>query len=138
MTQKDLAKSYLEKAIVRFEVLTFLYKKRAYSDVVREAQELVELATKAMLRERGIDPPKHHDVSPLFYEHRELFPELSEKEIKKIMQISKWLRKERELSFYGDIDFIPTERYTSKDAKKAIEGAKFVLELAKKIVKCFD
>jgi len=137
MTQKNLAKSYLEKAIVRFEVLSFLYEKRAYSDVVREAQELVELATKAMLRERGIDPPKYHDVSPLFYEHRELFPELSEKEIKKIIQISKWLRKERELSFYGDIDFIPTERYTSKDAKKAIEGAKFVLELAKKIIKMF-
>jgi len=135
MTQKDLARSYLEKAMVRLEVLHFLYEKKAYSDVVREAQELVELATKAMLRERGIDPPKYHDVAPLFQEYKELFPELTKFEVKRLREISKWLRKERELAFYGDLDFIPTEEYTEEEAKKAIEGAQFVLELAKRIIK---
>ncbi|MDW7973370.1 MAG: HEPN domain-containing protein [Thermodesulfovibrio sp.] len=58
MILKDLAKSYIKKAKVRLEMLEFLYKKEAYSDVIREAQETVELATKAMLRHRGIEPPK--------------------------------------------------------------------------------
>ncbi|MEZ0343265.1 MAG: HEPN domain-containing protein [Caldimicrobium sp.] len=135
MSPEDLSKSYLKKAKVRLEALGFFLSKEAYSDVVREAQEAVELATKAMLRARGIEPPKYHDVSFLFKEHRDKFPELKDKEIKKLMKISKELRKERELAFYGDIDFIPTEEYSLKDAKKAIEGVKFVLTLAERIIK---
>lgn len=46
--------------------------------------------------------------------------------------ISKRLRKERELSFYGDIDFIPSEEYTDADAAEAIRDANFVVRLALK------
>ncbi len=35
----------------------------------------------------------------------------------------------------GDIDFIPTEEYTEEDAKFAIDGAKFVMSLAERIIK---
>ena len=58
MTFNDLARSYLEKASKRRRVLEVLLEQDAYSDVVREAQELVELALKGMLRMVGIDPPK--------------------------------------------------------------------------------
>lgn len=33
------------------------------------------------------------------------------------------MRKERELSFYGDIDFVPTERYTRKHAQRALDDS---------------
>ena len=46
-----------------------------------------------------------------------------------------WLRKEREFSFYGDIDFIPTERYDRDDADRAIADAVFVVETASKIIR---
>lgn len=81
MTSVDIAKSYLIKAKVRLEMLHFLLQREAYSDVIREAQEAVELATKAMLRARGIEPPKYHDVSFMFWEHRERFEELTEEEL---------------------------------------------------------
>lgn len=45
------------------------------------------------------------------------------------------MRKERELSFYGDIDFIPTEEYKLEDAQEARESAHFVVTLAKKVLK---
>lgn len=134
MTLKDLAKSYIKKAKVRLEMLEFLYEKEAYSDVIREAQETVELATKAMLRHRGIEPPKFHEVSFLFFEHRDKFLEISDYELEKLAKISKKLRKERELSFYGDIDFIPTEEYTAEDALSAIEDVRFVLLLAERLI----
>ena len=35
------------------------------SDVVREAQEIVELALKGLLRQVGIEPPRWHDVGEL-------------------------------------------------------------------------
>ena len=57
MTNDQLAKSYLVKAQKRLRILDVLLEEEDYSDVVREAQEVVELAQKAMLRGVGIDPP---------------------------------------------------------------------------------
>jgi len=68
MTNDSLSRSYLCKAQVRLGVLDLLVKKRAYWDVVREAQEPVELALKALLRHVGIEPPKWHDVSTILLE----------------------------------------------------------------------
>ncbi len=134
MTNITLAQSYLKKATDRLDILDLLFKKGAYSDVIREAQEIVELALKGMLRAVGIEPPKYHDVGPLILEHADRFSRVSEKDLQKIAKISKRLRKERELSFYGDIDFIPTEEYKEEDAKEATEGARFVVQIAKVII----
>lgn len=133
MTNVSLAKSYIKKATDRLDILALLFNKGAYSDVVREAQEIVELCLKGMLRFVGVEPPKYHDVSPLMIEHKDRFKDISLEDIMKIAKISKELRKERELSFYGDIDFIPTEEYTIDDARDAMEGAHFVLEKARKL-----
>jgi len=111
MTSKDLAQSYFRKSIDRLDILDLLLKKGAHSDVVREAQEIVGLCLKGMLRYVGIESPKYHDVSPLIIEHQERFKDISSEEIMGLAKISKELRKERELAFYGDIDFIPSEEY---------------------------
>lgn len=134
MTNINLAKDYMIKAETRLEVLEIYLRKKDYSDVIREAQEVVELAQKAMLRQVGIDPPKWHDVGMIILENKKKFPEAIQKDLLEIAEISKWLRRERELSFYGDIDFIPSEEYTEEDAMRAIEGAKKVVETAKKVV----
>lgn len=127
MTNSRLAQAYLQKVQVRMEVLGLLLERKAYSDVIREAQEVVELATKAMLRLRGLEPPKYHDVGPFLLEHRKDFPTDVADQMDKVAAICKWLRKEREFSFYGDVDFIPTEGYDLADACKAIEDARFVV-----------
>jgi HEPN domain-containing protein len=134
MTNDSLARSYLEKAKVRLAVLDLLFEKEAYSDVVREAQELVELALKALLRHIGIEPPKWHDVGAIILEHRERFAGVSQTDLDRLASASTWLRKERELSLYGDVDFIPTERYTPDDGTRAIEDARFVLTVAERVV----
>lgn len=135
MTFNDLALSYLEKATKRRRVLEVLLEEDAYSDVVREAQELVELALKGMLRAKGIDPPKWHDVGPILLEQRGKFPETIQDVLPELARISAWLRKEREFSFYGDIDFIPTDQYTRDDAERAIRDAMCVLDYAGQVIK---
>ncbi|MFQ5842590.1 MAG: HEPN domain-containing protein [Thermodesulfobacteriota bacterium] len=134
MTNITLAQSYIKKATDRLDILDLLLKKAAYSDVMREAQEIVELATKGMLRAVGIEPPKFHDVGDLLLEHTDKYPGHISKHVEKIASISKRLRKERELSFYGDIDFIPTEEYTKDDAQEAIDGANFIVTVARKLI----
>lgn len=134
MTNISLAQSYMLKAGKRRMVLELLLKEGDYSDVIREAQELVELCIKGMLRFAGIEPPKFHDVGPLLIEHKEKFRDIVYEDILRMAAVSRELRKERELAFYGDIDFIPSEEYTEEDAKTAFDNACFILETAKKVV----
>jgi HEPN domain-containing protein len=134
LTNSSLAQAYLKKAVDRLEILDMLHKKKAFSDVVREAQEIVELALKGMLRSIGVEPPHFHDVGGFLLEHRERFPERVRTSLDRCAQVSKWLRKERELSFYGDIDFLPTEQYDSSDSQRAKEDAYWVVGVARKAI----
>lgn len=135
MTSLSLAQSYLKKARDRIDILDLLLGKGAYSDVVRESQEIVELCLKGMLRYAGIEPPKVHDVGALLVEHSDKFRQFTKAEIDRLAAISKRLRKERELAFYGDIDFIPTEQYTLDDAQVSMGDARLVLEYADKLLR---
>jgi HEPN domain-containing protein len=130
LTNTTLAQAYLAKARARLRVLEVLLESGAWSDVLREAQELVELALKGMLRQVGIEPPKWHDVGGLLLEHADRFPSLVGNHLERLAAVSGWLRKERELAFYGDIDFIPTERYGEDEARRAFEDARFVVGIA--------
>lgn len=113
----------MAKARARRRVLAVLAEEQAWSDVVREAQELVELALKAALRLVGIDPPKWHDVGPILVDRATVFPDPFAAVIPRLAEISRWLRRERELAFYGDIDLVPTESYREQDAARATADA---------------
>ncbi|MEW6523678.1 MAG: HEPN domain-containing protein [Bacillota bacterium] len=134
MNNVTLAKSYLEKAKVRLKVLHLLMQEEAYSDVIREAQEAVELALKGMLRHIGVEPPKQHDVGYLLLEYSHKLPAEIVPNLQAIVSISRWLRKEREFSFYGDVDFIPTLEYTRPDGERACRDLETVLKAAEKTV----
>ena len=135
MKNVSLARSYLDKTQKRVKILSVLLEESAYSDVIREAQEIVELALKGMLRQIGIEPPKWHDVGPLILEYRTRFPGEVSSQAEKLAEISAWLRKEREFAFYGDIDFIPTERYSKADAQRAMDDATFTIGMAELTIK---
>lgn len=132
MTFGDLSESYFWKARSRRKVLQVLFEDKNYSDVVREAQELVELALKGVLRALSIDPPRWHDVGPVLADNQELLPTDMQLDLPEILRISSVLRREREIAFYGDVDSIPTESYKEEDALRAMEYADKVLDFVKK------
>lgn len=134
MKNTTLARSYLNKALVRLKVLDLLISEEAFSDVVREAQEAVELALKGILRQIGVEPPKQHDVGRLLLEYRDSLPADVGNRVEELAAISKWLRKEREFAFYGDIDFIPTEEYSREDANRARTDAAIVVDAARRVI----
>ena len=119
MTTNQLAAGYHRKCVDCLAALAVLVQRQAFSDVVRESQEIVELALKGMLRAVGIDPPKWHDVGDLLMQYGERFPQVERERLVDLAAASKLLRKEREFSFYGDIDFIPTDEYDAEDANRA-------------------
>ena len=74
MRNQDLAKDYIRRAAGRLRALDVLYEDGHWADVVREAQEVVELALKAGLRAHGVDPPRLHDVSDVLLAERDRLP----------------------------------------------------------------
>jgi len=134
MTSDRLAKAYVEKAAVRLKALKFLHQEGGYSDVVREAQECVEILLKAVLRCLGIEVPKIHDVSRLLKQRIDLLPKLLKDNLDEVSRISRELRKDRELAFYGTEDWIPTEEYGSDDSQEAIRKAERVFEIVSQII----
>ncbi len=130
MTNQTLAESYLTKARARLAILPVLTDQQAYSDVVRESQEIVELALKAMLRQVGIEPPQWHDGGGFLLEYASRFTPDLQPRLPALAEASAWLRKEREFAFYGEIDLIPTERYGRADADRAASAAHLAVTAA--------
>ncbi len=134
MNNRLLAQSYLIKAQKRLKILAVLLAEEDWSDILREAQEIVELALKGMLRQVGIEPPKWHDVGSLILEYRGRFPDAVQQQVERLAEISAYLRKEREISFYGEADVIPTEQYSREDALAAIADAQLIVQLARQVI----
>jgi len=134
MTSDRLARAYLEKAAVRIRALKFLHQEGGYSDVVREAQECVEILLKGVLRCLGIEAPKIHDVSRLLRQRIDLLPKPLKDNLDEVSRISRELRKDRELAFYGADDWIPTEEYSDQDSLEAIRKAERVFEIVSPII----
>lgn len=128
MTSDRLSLSYLKKAKVRLEALHFYHQKNAYSDVVRESQECTELLLKALIRFIGVEVPKVHDVSRVLLQNKARLPKVIQANLDEIAAISRDLRKDRELSFYGTEDWIPTDEYDASHSLKAIEQAQKIYD----------
>ena len=102
MRNRALAADYVHRAGVRLRTLDVLYDAESWADVVRESQEVVELALKGLLRAAGIDPPRVHDVADVISAERNRLPgTLSDDDVDRLGAASRDLRRDRELAFYG-------------------------------------
>jgi HEPN domain-containing protein len=131
MQNRSLASDYVHRAEVRLQALEILFKAESWPDVVREAQEIVELALKGLLRAYGVDPPRVHDVSDVLRAERERLPEAVRERIEHLGAISRDLRRDRELAFYGAEDLTPSGFYSRQDAERAFDGARTTVTLVR-------
>jgi hypothetical protein len=127
VTNIRLGKSYVERARGRLPFLRQMQAAGLHADVVRESQEVVELALKGLVRMVGLDPPKEHDVSKFMTRERHRLPESVSAHLPDIRRMSKRLRRERELAFYGGDDFIPSDEYDAEDSNEAIQFAEAIV-----------
>lgn len=133
MHNESLIKDYLKRAGHRIEATELLFKRESYADVVRESQEIVELCLKALLRFSRIEPPRLHDLSQILNENKDRLPQNIRPKAALLGKISKSLRRDRELAFYGSEDLTPGEFYNKDDAIEALENAKTVYQICSKI-----
>jgi len=128
MRNRDLASDYVHRAGVRLRAIDVLFEGESWADVVRESQEIVELALKGLLRAHGIEAPRIHDVSGILIEERKRLPDAIQEQLGELARISRQLRRDRELSFYGTEDLTPSDFYSKEDAETARAGARTTVE----------
>jgi HEPN domain-containing protein len=124
MRNTGLAADHVRRAEIRLKTLDVLFDHESWADVVRESQEVVELALKGLLRAHGVEPPRIHDVSEILLAERHRLPAEIQGKLDVLASISRELRRDRELAFYGAEDLTPSGFYTRADAEKARDGAR--------------
>jgi HEPN domain-containing protein len=134
MRNTELALDHVRRAGIRLRAVQVLFDAESWADVVRESQEVVELALKGLLRACGIEAPRIHDVSDILLAERDRLPEAVRAEAESLAQISSDLRRDRELAFYGAEDLTPSGFYKRRDAERAFEGARKTVRLVTPVV----
>ncbi|MEM4311410.1 MAG: HEPN domain-containing protein [Nitrososphaerales archaeon] len=136
MNLAKLSKDYLKRAEVRIKSAEIAYDGKYYPEVVRYAQEAVELSLKASLRSVGIEYPKEHDVGRVLRAAKERFPFWFSQEIDSLGEISSDLASKRAPSLYGieTIGKSPSDLFDELDGRKALSDAKQVFEIVKKLL----
>lgn len=127
MQNRDLAADYLRRATARLRALDVLVEEESWADVVREAQEIVELALKGLLRAVGVEPPRIHDVADVLLAEQTRLPDALRGELAQLAEASRSLRRDRELAFYGAEDLTPSGFYRQADAVAARDAARLVV-----------
>jgi len=135
MHNTELARDYILRSTARLRAVDVLFEAESWADVVRESQELVELALKALLRSVGVDPPRIHDVSDVLEAEAHRLPDGLRGELATLTRISRDLRRDRELSFYGAEDLTPSGFYTRGDGERARRDARTIVERVRPHIK---
>jgi HEPN domain-containing protein len=123
MHNSDLARDYVQRAVIRLRALEVLHDAESWADVVRESQEIIELVLKGLLRACGVDPPRIHDVSEILLAERARLPNALDAHVERMAAVSRRMRRDRELAFYGAEDLTPSGFYSAEDGAAARASA---------------
>lgn len=126
---RSLSHDYAIRSRARYRAVQLLFHEGMYCDVVRECQEIIKLLLKGYLRLFAIDPPKWHDVGPVLQQNSDMLPDNVKKELNFLISFSRELRKERENSFYGDVDMLPLDSFTEEHATEVLRDTEKVIQL---------
>ena len=132
MRNPELAADHVRRAAARLLAVDTLHEAESWADVVRESQEVVELALKGLLHAVGIAPPRVHDVAGILEENRARLPAtLTDGEVARLCAASRDLRRDRELAYLGEADLVPSKSYRREHADAARAAARMVVALVR-------
>lgn len=136
MTSDHMARDYLRRAQVRRRGLDTFLVAGLHGDVMRQAQEIVELVLKGGLRFVGVDPPKRHDVQGVMDQFVDRFPAEWALTIREQRSTIARLDAERGRAFYGDevTDTPSSDLYGAEEAREALAVADRFLAMYERLL----
>ena len=127
LTNLRLAEAFLERAGDRLTALESLRHEADFSDVIREARDIVALCFRGMLRVVGIEVSRWIDVGEALTQNIGKLPSEVSSNKERILAIYHDLNRERQVEFSEDL---PIEKVLAADADRAVAEAEWVLEMA--------
>jgi len=133
---KEMAVGFLRQAERRQKSAKAALEESDFAYVVRQCQEGVELALKAVLIYAGIDFPKWHDVGPILIREKDSLKFWNDEVIQKFTSYSRQLSNDRARSMYGDEELLlaPENLFFRHDAEEALVNLGEVLEKVKGVI----
>lgn len=103
MNNQNLAQDYRIRARGRRKAILTLIEEGLYADAVRESQEAAELALKSIIRDAGHSAPHSHEVSQTLQSIKVDLSTEVQSVLDRLCEISRSLRRDQELAFYGSL-----------------------------------
>jgi hypothetical protein len=127
----SLAADHMARAEARMLAIDTLFEAESWADVVRESQEVVELALKGLMRWAGMDPLPDRETGETLLAGRKQLPAALGAELPGLAEVARRLRRDRDLAFYGSHDVTPWEFYRRQDAETARKAARRTLRIVR-------
>jgi len=128
LTNLRLAEAFLDRGRERLSALDALRQEADFSDVIREARDIVALCFRGMLRIVGIEVSRWQDVGDVLTQNMGSLPADVSAQKDRILGIYQDLKRERVVEFSEDGP--PIEKILQADADRAIAEAEWILGLA--------
>jgi len=128
LTNLRLAEAFLDRGRERLSALDALRQEADFSDVIREARDIVALCFRGMLRIVGIEVSRWQDVGDVLTQNMGRLPADVSAQKDRILGIYQDLKRERVVEFSEDGP--PIEKILQADADRAIAEAEWILGLA--------
>ena len=132
MTSIRLAEAFLDRARTRLQALDALRAEADFSDVVREARDIVDLCIRGMLRVMDIEVSRWREAGEILQENIRRFPSEVVAHEERLMGILKDLAQANEIP-PSDEEPVPhavIEKMNIADADRATAEAEWVLGIA--------
>ena len=132
MTSIRLAEAFLDRARTRLQALDALRAEADFSDVVREARDIVDLCIRGMLRVMDIEVSRWREAGEILQENIRRFPSEVVAHEERLMGILKDLAQANQIP-PSDEEPVPhavIEKMNIADADRATAEAEWVLGIA--------
>lgn len=132
MTSIRLAEAFLDRARSRLQALDALRAEADFSDVVREARDIVDLCIRGMLRVMDIEVSRWREAGEILQENIRRFPSEVVAHEERLMGILKDLAQANQIP-PSDEEPVPhavIEKMNIADADRATAEAEWVLGIA--------
>ncbi|MGH9870701.1 MAG: HEPN domain-containing protein [Candidatus Polarisedimenticolia bacterium] len=128
MTNVRLAEAFLDKARERLKALDTLRSEADFTDVIREARDIVELCFRGMLRIMGVEVSRYRDAGEVLAENIIKLPPEVRGQAGRLHEI--YVDLSRSKSLVPPEEGVPVEKLMLVDADRATAEAEWVLEIA--------
>ncbi len=136
MNTNLMAAGYMEWARLAIEDARAGLAKSCWWYAYRRAHEVIELASKALLRAMAIEFPKVHDAAPGLLALRDMMPAATHADIERLATLMQNMTPYRGPAMYGiEKDGIPpSDLFDEPRGRRAVEDAEWALRTCEALI----